>query len=134
MKPRRRDSRVRGSIRTPERASRFPNVSARFGPLDHPADTLRARNSTPPLMRTVSGDRITGTRQSPVVRSRATYRSRRITPAEGFKTLSSPQLTERSQVCARRSIRREVLFAIKATGRGSGSGKRRRTPTSKMRC
>lgn len=133
MKPRRRESRIRGPERVPDRAWRFPNVSARFGPLDHPADTLLKTHSTPPLMRTVSGDRLPGSRSSPVTRARSSIRSRKLTPWESSGFVTPPMLSERSQVCARRSIRREVLFAIKATGRGSG-GRRKRTEHSKVRC
>lgn len=36
--------------------------------------------------------------------------------------------------CVRRRVRREVLHALKKTGRGSGGGKKRRTWRSMIKC
>lgn len=128
-----RRNRVQGPTSAPSRTPpTYSTASARLGPLDHTAEPSHSYNSTPPLMRTVLGDRTPGlaTRSSPVVRSRATGRSRLVTPWEQVR-LISPELTKRAMVCARRTIRREVLFATKATGKGSKSP---RGPRSKVRC
>lgn len=103
-----------------------------LGPLDHPASVSETQHSTPPLMRTVPGDRIPGSRSSPLARSRASIRSRAVTPWEQARLLS-PQLTARALICARRSIRREVLFAIKGTGKGA-KARRNYTKSTKVRC
>lgn len=128
-----RRNRVQGPTSAPSRTlPSYPTASARLGPLDHTAELSDSYHSTPALMRTVLGDRTAGlaTRSSPVVRSRATGRSRLVTPWEQARFIS-PQLTNRAMVCARRSIRREVLFAIKGTGKGS---KAKRGPRSSVRC
>lgn len=130
---RKRSNRAQGRFSAPARyLPTSPSVAARLGPLDHPAATLRKRHSTSTLMRTVLGDRISGSRESPIVRSRASRRSRLVSPWEQVNFVS-PQLTERAQICARRAIRREVLFAIKGTGKGSGA-RRRYSEKSKVRC
>lgn len=41
---------------------------------------------------------------------------------------------QRVSVCLRRKGRREVLHALKRTGKGSGGGRRRRTATSNNHC
>lgn len=46
----------------------------------------------------------------------------------------TPQLPQRALSCARRSIRREVLFALKRTSKGAGAKKRRRDFNSRHRC
>lgn len=131
--PSRRNKRARGPISAPSRTPpTYPTSARRTEPLDHTAEPSVLHHSTPPLMRTVLGDRLAGTRQSPVVRSRASGRSRPVTPMQQVR-LISPELTERAMVCARRSIRREVLFAIKGTGRGAKS-KRKYSARSKVRC
>lgn len=70
---------------------------------------------------------------SPLVRSRATGRSsdRKVRSPFLNATMLMPELTERAVVCARRGIRREVLFAIRKTGKGSRSPRRKR---SSVRC
>lgn len=76
---------------------------------------------------------ISGSRESPLLRSRATGRSSdRLTrsPFLNAQTVS-PELTMRALECAKRSIRREVLFATRQTGKGARSPK---APPSKWRC
>lgn len=72
---------------------------------------------------------------SPAVAVRATGRSsdRAYRNPMLQATGITPELTERAIVCARRTIRREVLFASKRTGKGSHSPKRY-TLNSKKRC
>lgn len=128
-----RRNRAQGPISAPSRyPPTYSTASARLDPLDHTAEPSFSDHSTRTLMRTVLGDRTPGlaSRFSPVVRSRATGRSRVVTPWEQVR-LISPQLTNRAMVCARRTIRREVLFALKGTGKGSKSPRR---PKSKVRC
>lgn len=74
-----------------------------------------------------------GVRQSVVVQSRATGRSsdRRTRSPFLNATMVTPQLTERALICAKRMIRKEVLFATKRTGKGAQSP--RKSP-SKVRC
>jgi len=76
-----------------------------------------------------------GSQASPTAQSRATGRSSQKRVRSPFlnATMLTPELTERALVCARRGIRREVLFATKRTGKGSQSP-RRFTFKSKMRC
>lgn len=100
--------------------------------LDHPA----RRRTVRPLIRTVLTDTRprSGTRSHLDVSRRAVLRSR--TPPNPWELASfhsSGPLYHRNFVCARRSIRREVLFAIKGTSRGSGAP-RRRSPDSNVRC
>lgn len=102
--------------------------------------------STLTLMRTVLGDSRAVTKQgqspakraiapawrrSPTVVVRASGRSsqRQIKSPFLNATMFTPQVTNRAMVCARRHIRREVLFATKRT---NGSGAKR--PRSKVRC
>lgn len=114
-------------------------------PLDHtvsPRQRTRGPEplSTLPLMRTVLGDSLRGVtkqapkaplRRSPTVVVRATGRStdRQIKSPFLNATMFTPELTNRAMECARRHIRREVLFATKRTN-GSGAKRRR----SKVRC
>lgn len=71
---------------------------------------------------------------SPWAQARATARSRMY----GHKLLSEvidvKSLPARSFACARRGIRRQVLFALRNTGRGAGAVKRRRSRSSSYRC
>lgn len=113
-------------------------------------DSVRPSRLTvrPTLMRTVLGD--TTPRgvapnkalrmvprpslvRSPTVAVRASGRSSQTRVQSPFRNavLETPQLTQRAMVCARRHIRKEVLFALKRTAKGS-SGARR--PRSKVRC
>lgn len=121
-------------------------------PLGHTATTARRPLldwakpiSTRTLMRTVLDDRSSRSRsssfpslqtrfpsqRSPAVVVRASGRSSQRAARSPFlnATFYSPGLTERSMVCARRHIRKEVLFALKRTN-GKGSRGRR----SKVRC
>lgn len=93
-----------------------------------------------PLIRTVRIEREpfyapprSGKRQSPTLAVRATFRSSDAPIRSPFKgaTMVTPELTQRALECARRGIRREVLFATKRTGKGSVSPKKR---YSKTRC
>lgn len=92
-----------------------------------------------PLIRTVLVDSVyqprpqRGRPNSPVAQARATGRSsdRRIRSPFLNATMLTPELTERALICARRGIRKEVLFATKRTGKGAKSPKRYR---SKVRC
>ena len=103
--------------------------------LDHPA----RRRTVRPLIRTVLTD--TTPRPSPDVprraagRKRAGVSSRSSVPsiAKWGIPLDAPPLPHRSIVCAKRAIRREVLFATQGTGAGSRSP-RIRTLDSKTRC
>lgn len=74
-----------------------------------------------------------GRPNSPLVPVRATGRSsdRRTRSPFLNATMLTPELTERALICARRNIRKEVLFANRQTGKGARSPKR--TP-SKVRC
>lgn len=73
-------------------------------------------------------------RSSPWVVSRATYRSR-FQPGRLVSTVvEPPQLLERAVACAKRTIRREVLFALRKRGKGSGAKRRKRSFLSHWRC
>lgn len=74
-----------------------------------------------------------GSRRSPVVQVRATFRSSDRQTRSPFlnATAVTPELTERAIICAKRTIRREVLFANKQTGKGAKAPKRN---LSKVRC
>lgn len=115
----------------PYRVSHYYPPSASLT-LDHPA----RRRTVRPLIRTVLTDTHPrgGTRRDLDVSRRAVLRSRTpINPWAAYSFHSSGPLYERNFICARRSIRREVLFAIKGTSRGSGAP-RRRTANSQVRC
>lgn len=73
------------------------------------------------------------TPRSVVVQARATGRSSDKAIRSPFlnATMVTPELTERAMLCARRGIRREVLFATKRTGKGARSPRRK---PSKVRC
>lgn len=97
--------------------------------LDHTARRRTVRS----LIRTVLTDRDprTQTRSHLDVSRRAVLRSRR---SPGPWSLNPEVIpSPRAFTCARRSIRREVLFAIRGTGKGSRSP-RRHTSESKVRC
>jgi len=108
--------------------------------LDHPAN----RRTVRPLIRTVLTDTQSprqATRRHLDVSRRAVLRSRSPSPwttgpLADFGPdvyVESPPLP-RSLTCARRTIRKEVLFALGQTGSGSRSPRRYRTPDSKTRC
>lgn len=100
----------------------------------------RLRPVRSPLIRTVLVDssyqpppRHRGSPRSPTVQVRATGRSSDVklrSPFLNAQTIT-PELTERAIICAKRTIRREVLFASKKTGKGAKSP---RKPQSKVRC
>lgn len=46
----------------------------------------------------------------------------------------SKDIYQRAFACARRSVRREVLFATRRTGKGAGAKRRQRFEDSKRRC
>lgn len=90
-----------------------------------------------PLMRTVLRDttsRNFNRRRSPDVPARALARMKSLMAYQADLAKSWPAFSEsslqRAQICARRSIRREVLLAL---GRGNGRGSRGR-PKSKEKC
>lgn len=115
----------------PYRGSVYTRPSAPYA-LDHPARTRTVR----PLIRTVLTDTHprNQTRAGLNVSRRAVLRGRTpVNPWDPASFHSSGPLYERNFICARRSIRREVLFALNATGRGAGAP-RRRTQESKVRC
>lgn len=74
-----------------------------------------------------------GKRLSPAVAVRATMRSSDRAVRSPFQnaTMVTPDLTSRAILCAKRSIRREVIFATKSTGKGSRAPRRKR---SKVKC
>jgi len=134
----------KGSRNKGDLARRSPTQS-----LDHTANGRPNWEPVPlspvrnPLMRTVLGDTAQrrspslpvkpAARRSPTVAVRASGRSsqRQIKSPFLNATLLTPQLSQRAMLCARRTIRREVLFAVKRTSKGS-SGSRR--PRSKVGC
>lgn len=83
-------------------------------------------DSAPPQPRLVK-------RQSPLVQVRATMRSSDRAARSPFlnATAVTPQLADRAILCAKRTIRREVIFANRKTGKGSGAPRRKR---SKVKC
>lgn len=112
-----------------------------FDPLDTLVFGVRTPPVRTPLIRTVLIER--GSENfshypdsrlpSPVASERATGRSSDRQTRSPFlnATMVTPQLSERALVCARRGIRREVLFAKRRTGKGSRSP---RKPKSKWSC
>jgi hypothetical protein len=70
-------------------------------------------------------------RHSPVNIARAVHRISRFPNRILGPVVSLPQ---RAMRCASRAIRREVLFALKQTGKGSRAPSRRRNSTSSERC
>ena len=146
-----RNNRTRRTSGWPTRQTPFPSLGHTVGsrsrldfePSDSPADTFGGAFSRPvrtPLIRTVleipdfqPPPPRRSTPASPAVRSRATGRSsdRRTRSPFLNATMVTPELTERAMICARRGIRREVLFATKRTGKGAKSPKRK---PSKTRC
>lgn len=100
------------------------------------ASSTARRRTVRPLIRTVLTDtrQVYQARRSPDVPRRAAARrsTRQISPWGPISMDATPPLA-RDLTCAKRSIRREVLFAIKGTGVGSRSS-RRITAESKVRC
>ncbi|QXP44149.1 MAG: hypothetical protein [Arizlama microvirus] len=137
----------RGSVRL-TRQSPNPSlghtVSRLFGggfstPDDPPDLTYPTGKVRTPLIRTVleipapPNPPRRSTPRSPVLSARATGRSSDRKARSSFLTAQgiTPELTNRAIVCASRTIRREVLFARKQTGKGSKSPRRYR---SKVKC
>lgn len=73
-----------------------------------------------------------GLRASPLYPVRATMRSR--VSAVSGQVIGGRQLLQRSLDCARRVIRKEVIFALGRSGQGSRAPRRRRTARSFQRC
>lgn len=103
-----------------------------YEPLDHPARPSTRLDSTLYLMRTVQMTPARD-RPSPLARARSIHRVS--SPYRyRFRVLSLDKpavLPERAFVCARRQVRKEVLFALRQTGKGARSP---RSPRSKVSC
>lgn len=129
--------------------SLYPRFARRF---PEPLDTLqsafegdpRERSSivldtywskwTTRLRRAVAPVRsLSGTRHSPLFAVRATARSAR-RPRTVQEVISPAQLSVRSLACAKRQIRREVIFARGGRGLGSRARRRRRGEHSAFHC
>ena len=115
----------------------LPPPASRVSTLVHPARPRTVR----PLIRTVLTDTLSprrGTRTHLDASRRAVLRSRAASPwATGAQALFAPHVKpplQRSLTCARRTIRKEVLFALGRTPAGSGSRSRKHNPDSKVRC
>lgn len=132
------------------RSTRRPSLSLghtvdRFRRDSEPYQPLPIRqgfftHSASPLIRTVLPEPAPPVRlfpkpgiRSALIRTRATGRSSDRVTRSPFNqaVMLSPELTQRAIICAKRTIRKEVLFATKRTGKGSKSP--RRSP-SKVRC
>jgi len=113
------------------RSERFPDLGEsrfQYDPLIRTglgaSGTLRVSRQPPPVLG--------GSRYSPQVAVRATGRSR---VDRSFRTvLYSKQLLPRALACAKRAIRKEVLFALNRRGKGSGATRRFRRVDSSFRC
>lgn len=108
------------------------NRLARVPALDHPARPRSVRS----LMRTV----LTDTRPRSATRAGLDVSRRAVTRSRSLPSLWSPGSffqvrvpLPRAFTCAKRAIRREVLFAINGTGKGSRSS-RLHTADSQVRC
>jgi len=125
-------------IRSPARGSNISQTARATRSLSQYA-SRSDKYSANPLISTVLDDttpiqRPRGLLSSPTVSSRATQRTKTPYNKRFQSLLVSPQLTERSLACARRSIRREVIFALRKQGKGAQSPKRRRTTQSERKC
>lgn len=115
----------------------------RLAPVDYAAPWEGPpRNSASPLISTVlvvpqDPPRWGGSRESPRIRVYASHRStgaaRKASSPFGQVVDAPVQLSNRAIVCARRGVRREVLFAQRKTGRGARSP-RQRAYNSYVRC
>lgn len=148
MSRRSRRSSTRDALRRPssfEAGSPSSYRSARFlEPLDYPAE--RFSDGVPRARRPVRYNSIsTGLNDSrPVPRSlfrgspvsslypvRATFRTRSVSPGLDVRSvIRGKELPARALDCAKRVIRKEVLFALGRTGRGARSPRRRRRESS----
>jgi len=133
-KPKHNRHPARGGISSRSVRADFPLVQSANRPI------IRGlpRNSASPLISTVLDDtkkqvRRPGLRLSPVLSSRATHRVERV-PSPWEKVFSVVSLPKRAITCAKRSIRREVLHALKLTSKGAGARSRARTIDSKEIC
>lgn len=130
---RKRTKTASGPFFSPTRYHPTQSLARRsYEPLDHPARASAGRTSTPYLMRTVQMTPARD-RPSPMARARSIFRVSSNNPYK-FRvlTLDKPAvLPDRAFTCARRSIRKEVLFALRQTGKGSKSPRR---PKSKVKC
>lgn len=106
--------------------------------LVHPARPLR---TVRPLIRTVRTDTISprrATRTHLDAMRRAVLRSRSPSPWSVRIVDRSPFVESaplpRTSICARRVIRKEVLFALGQTGAGAAQKFRPRNPDSNVRC
>lgn len=61
-------------------------------------------------------------------------RNQAVLPKSGLRMRPTFRDPSRTLVCVRRGQRREVLHALRKTGRGSGGGVRKLTPNSRIRC
>lgn len=135
-------NRYRGqSVRLTRAPTALGHTVSRFSdsvesPFDRPVPTRPVR----PLIRTVRIDSAPpsnaptrGRLRSPAVAVRASGRSSDQRTRSPFLNaqMITPQLANRALVCASRTIRREVLFARKQTGKGARSPRRQR---SKVNC
>lgn len=100
----------------PVRASDYPAIEDRRS--YHPLDQFR------PVMNTIGG------RAGPVTVAKPLKNKSRAMLAHGL-AFSAPKNT---LICVRRNQRKEVLHALKKTGRGKGGGRKRFTPYSKIGC
>lgn len=121
-------------------ASRYPRRLSDYQPVSladiREAFSLVSDDSqVRPLIRTVLPEPapFRKMRQSPTRPVRATFRSSDRATRSPFlnATTVTPQLTERALECASRTIRKEVLFAKRKTGKGSRAPRRNR---SKVKC
>lgn len=120
-----------------------PASSGPFGfesPHDTWGDSFITDSPVHPLISTVLPERAPfqspprrGKRQSPTLAVRATARSSDVRTRSPFlnATMVTPQLTARALECAKRGIKREVLFALKKTGKGAKAPRRQ---PSKVKC
>lgn len=119
--------------------------SARFlEPLDYPAE--RFSEGLPRSKRPVRYNLIStglndsrpvpragfrGSARSSLFSVRATLRTRSVSPGVDVRSvIRGKELPVRALDCAKRVIRKEVLFALRRTGRGSKSPRRRRRESS----
>lgn len=114
-----------------------PPPASRVTTLVHPARPRTVR----PLIRTVLTDTRQATRRHLDASRRAVLRSRSPSPWTtgpladfGSDVYVEKAPLQRSLTCARRTIRREVLFATRRTPAGSAAASRRRNSESKTRC
>jgi hypothetical protein len=112
-------------------ASRFPTRPARY------SNRQLVRN---PLISTKPADTIVKQRRPIGVSGYSSWAAAIATDRSRFPKFAfhfpfeAPVILNRAFACARRTIRREVLFAIRGTGKGSKKLFRKRTKNSKEVC